>query len=174
MPTAYTTLRVLIVDADKFSRDLVKEVLETLGFESQNVLRSADGVEALDQLRATKVDIVICGRNAGTIDGVDFVRELRDPNRSPVPGVPVIFCDDRLDRQLIDAIRAVGVNEAIVKPITLGAIQSRVRSILEKPRELVRVKDYVGPERRRIDDGNVPRERRAEKRNGAPKSTHDV
>jgi CheY-like chemotaxis protein len=164
MSTAYSTFRVLIVDADKFSRDLLKEVLEALGFEGENIFRIEDGAEALETLRIKKVNVVICDRNMGTIDGVDFVRKLRDPKKSPALGVPVIFCSHQLDRQLVEEVREAGINEVIVKPITLGAVKSRIRILLEKPRPLVNLTNYVGPDRRRLHDDNVPRERRAKAR----------
>jgi len=56
MPNVYKTLRVLIVDADKFSRDLIKDVLESLGFESKKISCMWDGTEALEGLRTVKVD----------------------------------------------------------------------------------------------------------------------
>lgn len=164
MSKLYKTLRVLIVDADKFSRDLVKGVLEALGFMGENVFRIADGLEALETLRINKADIVICDRTMGAIDGVDFVRKLRDPGESPVPGVPVIFCSRQLDRQLVEEVRMAGVNEVIVKPITHGAIESRIRFLFAKPRPLVKLATYIGPDRRRIDDSDIPTERRIEKR----------
>ena len=165
MSKAYKTLRVLIVDADKFSRNLIKDVLESLGFEGEKISQTANGSEALESLRTNKVDIVICARNMGSIDGVAFIRTLRDPEESPAPGVSVIFCSRQLDRHLVDEIREAGVNEVIVKPITISAIESRVRALIEKPRPLLKAPDYVGPDRRRVEEGNVPRERRAQKRN---------
>jgi two-component system, chemotaxis family, chemotaxis protein CheY len=176
MSRAYKMLRVLIVDADKFSRDLIKDVLESLGFEGEKIFRTGNGAEALENLRTNKMDIVICSRNMGPIDGVTFVRTLRDPKESPAPGVPVVFCSRQLDRQLVDEIRRTGVNEVIVKPVTISAIESRVRALLEKPRPLLKVSDYVGPDRRRVDEGNVPRERRAQNRDisRGPHKTVDI
>ena len=176
MSKAYKTLRVLIVDADKFSRDLIKDILESLGFEGERIFRMGNGAEALESLRTNKVDIVICARTMGPIDGVAFVRTLRDPEESPAPGVPVIFCSRQLDRHLVDEIRGAGVNEVIAKPITISAIESRVHALLEKPRPLLEVSDYVGPDRRRVDEGNVPRERRAQNRDisRGPHKTVDI
>jgi DNA-binding response OmpR family regulator len=109
----------------------------------------------------------------GTIDGVDFVRKLRDPKESPAPGVPVIFCSRQLDRQLVEDVRDAGINEVIVKPITLGAVKSRIRILFEKPRTLVNLTTYVGPDRRRLHDDNVPRERRAKARGTNSSGTKD-
>jgi two-component system chemotaxis response regulator CheY len=162
----YANLRVLVVDADTFTRNLVKGVLEDLGFERYNLFDTGEGMAALELLRYKKVDLVICARNMGAIDGVDFVRRLRDPKHSPAIGVPVIFCSRQLNRQLVGEIREAGVDEAIIKPITLSAIESRIRAIREKPRPQIAAPDYFGPDRRRVVNPKVPRERRAQPREG--------
>jgi len=161
MSNSFETLRVLIVDGDRFSRGLLRDVLEGLGFLGQNILRVGDGLEALELLRTVKVDIVICDKQMGAIDGVEFVRKLRGPNESPSPGVPVIFCSHQLNRQLVEAIREAGVNEAVIKPITHNSIQSRIHQVLEKPRPIVDAADYTGPDRRRVKSDDIPRERRS-------------
>jgi len=161
MSKSFKTLCVLVVDGDRFSRGLLRDVLEGLGLLGQNILRVGDGLEALELLRAASVDIVICDRQMGAIDGVEFVRKLRDPNESPTPGVPIIFCSHQLDRQLVEAIREAGVNEAAIKPITHNSIESRIRQVLEKPRPIVDAADYTGPDRRRVKNDDIPRERRS-------------
>jgi hypothetical protein len=55
------------------------------------------------------------------------------------------------------------VNEAIAKPISASAIKSRISAILEKPRPLVKADAYVGPDRRRVEDENMPSDRRTQK-----------
>jgi two-component system chemotaxis response regulator CheY len=171
MSSNYANLHVLIVDADKFTRDLIASVLEELGLSKSNIFCDGEAEDALETLRIRKVDIVICDRNMGSIDGVEFVRKIRDPDESPARGVPVIFCSRQLNRELVAEIRNAGVNEAIVKPITIGAIESRIRSVLQKPRRLISVTDYYGPDRRRVDSENVPRERRAQPRENPGRSS---
>jgi CheY-like chemotaxis protein len=163
MTSDYPARHVLIVDNDKFTRSLIKNVLEDLGFTTGNVYESSDGQDALDLLRSRKVDLIFCAWRMEPMDGVTLVRALRDPEQSPAPGIPVIFCASQIDKKLVEDIREAGVNEAIVKPISASAIESRIRAILKKPRPLVKADAYVGPDRRRVEDENVPSDRRAQK-----------
>jgi len=164
MSNDYSHVRILIVDADKFTRSLLKNVLEELGFQGKNIDETGDGKEALDLLRSWTAHIIICSKRIGSMDGVAFVRTLRDPTQCSAPGIAIIFCSQQLDKELVEEVREAGVNEVIAKPITIGAIQTRIRHIFENPRPLVTVKDYAGPDRRRVDNGDQPRERRSQKR----------
>jgi len=49
---------------------------------------------------------------------------------------------------VIEAAR-IGVNEYLVKPVSAQALFDRMVSILIKPRPIVRIGDYYGPEPRR-------------------------
>jgi two-component system, chemotaxis family, chemotaxis protein CheY len=160
----YSQLRVLIVDADNFTRSIVKNVLEELGFQSENIHETGSGVDGLELLRVKTAHIAICSKRMGSIDGVEFVRTIRDPEQCSAPGIAIIFCSQQLNKTLVEEIREAGVNEVIAKPITIGAVQSRIQHIFEKPRPMVTIKDYVGPDRRRVDNGDRPRERRSQKR----------
>ena len=162
MKHQYASLRVLIVDENRFTRELIAGVLEDIGFQKQNLMATGDGKEALDLLGVKKVDFIICDVQIGSIDGLTFVRTLRKPGECPVPGIPVIICSGQLDKKRIEEIQEAGVNEVVLKPVSLGAVESRIRALLLKPRPLVNFGDYIGPDRRRVMNDEIEVERRSQ------------
>jgi PleD family two-component response regulator len=161
MSKEYEKLRVMIVDDESFLRALIKNVLEQLGFRNDMIHMCSDGAEALSFLQDRKVDIVICDWIMKPMDGLTFVRVLRNPAETPAPGLPVILCSGKVGRESLNEILSAGVNEVIVKPITVGAIEKQIQAVLKTPRQVVDLANYHGPDRRRLSSATNQVERRA-------------
>lgn len=165
MAFSYDQLKILIVDDDEFMRTLIKEVLQIIGFSAPNIHEAGDGLAALNSLEAEKVHIIISDWRMEPMDGLTFVRKLRDPDQSPDPFVPVIFCTAYTDQEMIERARDLGVNEIIAKPVSIGNVESRILAVLEQPRPFVNASYYFGPDRRRRRDGPAEgKDRRQKKR----------
>lgn len=158
----YAQLQALIVDDHDFTRVLIKEVLHTLGFDLNNIHEATDGGGALQVLKNRKIDLIFCDWQMEPMDGISFMRALRNPEKNQNPYLPVIFCTAFAERALIEQARDSGVNEIMTKPITAKAIEARVAKVLISPRNFVQTEDYFGPDRRRRNavDGPFSEDRR--------------
>jgi two-component system response regulator EvgA len=78
-------MRVLIVDDQEVSREVVREMLEMWGHEV--VGASADGVGALEAARSMSPDVVLVDSRLGDERGTDVVRLLRTAH----PDLPVVL-----------------------------------------------------------------------------------
>jgi PAS domain S-box-containing protein len=75
--------RVLVVEDDATTRDLLARMLEQHGFD---VSAASDGTEALATLRSRPHDIVLLDLLLPTMDGFQVVDEIRnDPSLEPIP-----------------------------------------------------------------------------------------
>jgi CheY-like chemotaxis protein len=164
MPIPYPQLRVLIVEDHAFTRLLIKEVLQSLGCAQGNIREAEDGAAGLRMLKEQRVHLIICDWQMEPMDGLTFVRKLRDPNNSIDPFVPIIFCTAYTDMELIERARDTGVTEIMSKPITVKAIETKVRAVMEKPRPFVDSNHYFGPDRRRRRDDAPADDRRSARR----------
>src|ERR1700726_1669612 len=102
---------ILIVD----DRPANREYLTTLlGYGGHRLLQAADGAEALATARADHPDLVIADILMPTMDGYEFVRQLRaDP---AVAATPVIFFTAHYHEQEARALAdACGVVHILTK-----------------------------------------------------------
>ena len=145
-------LRILLVDDNQHMRVLLTEILRAVGV--QNIIDAGDGAEGLQMMRAHNIDIVITDLAMEPLDGIDFVRLLRNSADSPNQMVPVIMITGHSTLRRIQEARDAGVNEFLAKPITARGVIDRLRLIVDHGRQFVRSEDYFGPDRRRRSDPN--------------------
>ena len=83
------------------------------------------------------------------VDGLQFVRMVRNERRSPAPYVPIIMVTGFTDKQRVEEARDAGVSEFLAKPVTIEALNARIETIINRPRPFIRTGEFFGPDRRR-------------------------
>ena len=84
------------------------------------------------------------------LSGPELMRIVRSPDIFPAPDVAVIMLTAHGERwRVIEAAR-LGVNEFLRKPVSAQTLLDRLSSIVAKPRPMVRIADYYGPEPRKL------------------------
>ena len=120
---------ILIVDDDPPSREFL---VTLLGYSGHRLLEAADGVEALEQVRAEHLDLIISDILMPTMDGYELVRRLRaEPSSAQIP---VIFntANYRL-REAQKLAQACGVSIILPKPCEPERVLSIVNEVLGPP-----------------------------------------
>ena len=145
-------LKILLVDDNHHMRVLLIELLRAVGI--NKVFEAADGAEGLQMMRSHAVDIVMTDLAMEPLDGIDFVRLLRNSPDSPNQMIPVIMITGHLTVRRIQEARDAGVNEFVAKPITARNVLERLQIIVDHPRPFIRTEDFFGPDRRRRNDPN--------------------
>ena len=111
-----------------------------------------DGVErALAQLRQDPYDIVLTDWKMRPRSGFDLLREVRDPRRTPAPGVKVIMLTAYDDAERITMARAAGANGFLVKPFTAASLSQTLREVITDERNFIQTETFLGPDRRSRD-----------------------
>ncbi len=140
-------LTVLVVDDNQFMRKLVRGLLLNIGVNA--VLEAGDGLEALEEIRNSRPDLVILDWEMPLLNGPEMARIVRSPGAFPTPDIPIIMLTAYGERRRILEAAQIGINEFLCKPVSAKALYDRIVSILVKPRAMVQVGDYYGPEPRR-------------------------
>lgn len=140
-------LTVLLVDDNKHMQLLLKEVLRSLNV--RIVQTADDGADALKVLRTFDPDIIITDWNMTPLDGRDLVEMIRTSSDSVNPFVPIIMLTGFTEFNKVIESRDIGVHEYLAKPISAVSLYRRIVSIIENPRQFIKTRSYVGPDRRR-------------------------
>ena len=148
----YDLLKILLVDDNHYMRVLLAEILRAIGV--KDIFEANDGAEGLQMMRDNNVDIVMTDLSMQPLDGIDFVRLLRNSPDSPNQMAPVIMITGHSTFARVNAARDAGVNEFLAKPLTARGVIERLHQAVENPRQFVRSDDYFGPDRRRRNDVN--------------------
>ncbi|MEE2526095.1 response regulator [Hyphobacterium sp. HN65] len=114
----------LVVDDSRVIRKVARRIIESLGF---HVDEASDGAEALETCRAAMPDAILLDRNMPVMNGIDFVKTLRQDPGGDKP--VVIFCTTENDiPSITEALRA-GVDEYIMKPFDAEIVQSKFQQV---------------------------------------------
>jgi two-component system, cell cycle response regulator DivK len=117
--------KVLVVDDNPVSRELIREVLEAPDLE---ILEVPDGKAALQSIAELHPDVVLMDIQMPVLDGFAALRELRkDPSFRKLPVLAVTAFAMRGDRE--KAQRA-GFDAYITKPIDGAELERLVRAFL--------------------------------------------
>ncbi len=146
----YDQLKVLLVDDNQHIRVLLAEILRAVGV--THIHEASDGAEGLQMMRAHSVDIVMTDLSMEPLDGLDFVRLLRNSPDSPNTMIPVIMVTGHTTLKRVAEARDAGVNEILTKPLTARGVIDRIHRVVNYPRSFIRTDDYFGPDRRRRHD----------------------
>ena len=144
----FAATKVLVVDDEHYMRKVVRTLLMSIGI--RTVYEAADGPAGLELIRSRAPDVVIVDWQMPGLDGAAFVRMVRSPATFPYPDVPIIMLTGHGERsRVIEAVQ-IGVNEFLLKPVSSKALQSRIVSVLTKPRPIVQSGAYYGPVPRKM------------------------
>ncbi len=142
-----SNIKFLIVEDNKFMQTVVRRVLSALGV--RDVRECDDGADALKILKTFPADIVITDWAMEPLDGLELTQMIRNSADSTNPYIPIIMLTAYSEMNRIVEARDSGVNEFVVKPISVNTLFSRIQAVIERPRPFIRTKNFFGPDRRR-------------------------
>ena len=114
----------LVVDDSRVVRKLVRRMVEPHGF---TVAEAEDGQAALDACRARLPDCVVLDWNMPVMDGLAFLKALRQEFGPGNP--PVLFCTTENDLPHIEQAIEHGAQEFIMKPFDEEILLGKFRQV---------------------------------------------
>jgi two-component system cell cycle response regulator DivK len=119
--------RILIVEDDPASRELIREVLQDPEWE---ILESENGGEALQRIKDGAPDLVLLDIQLPVLDGYSLLRRIRqDPGTRALKVAALTALAMEGDRER--ALRA-GFDAYITKPIHVVTLRKWVAELLEE------------------------------------------
>jgi CheY-like chemotaxis protein len=115
-------LRVLLVEDDDDNRELMAEVLASMGWQ---VVAAASGQEALKALAEGPVDVVVSDVGMPGMGGI----ELAKAAKAVAPTVPIVIVTGWAEREDIASARGKHVDAVLIKPVDPDALTQTVSEV---------------------------------------------
>ena len=127
MPS-YSDLRYLVVDDFSTMRRIVRGLIKEMG--GQFIEEAEDGVNALQVLRANKIDFVVSDINMPNMNGFELLKAVKA--EESLKHIPVLMVTAEARKEDIVLAAQTGAAGYIVKPFTKATLEEKVNLIIKK------------------------------------------
>jgi two-component system chemotaxis response regulator CheY len=117
-------IRTLIVDDSSVMRKIVERSLRQAGLDPLVVYEAGSGTEGISLLMTKQVDLILSDINMPSMDGLEFLRQIRARNLAP--GVPVVMITTESSEEHVKQAILAGAQGYIRKPFTAEQVKERV------------------------------------------------
>ena len=121
-------VKVLYVEDELFLGKIVRESLESRGFE---VIMEADGAKVIDLFKKTKPDICVLDVMLPNKDGFAIADEIRELDEE----VPIIFLTAKTQTEDVVKGFSLGGNDYVRKPFSMEELIVRIQNLLRTKTE---------------------------------------
>lgn len=124
---------IMIVDDSSVTRKVIKKHIKSGPYANAELIEAQNGEEALENVKnGVKVDVILSDWNMPKMNGLEFVRGVRQHESSVNTENPVkiimITTEGTIDK--VSAAMESGVNEYIVKPFTADTLTKTLKKVL--------------------------------------------
>jgi len=119
--------KILVVEDDKFLRELISQKLATEGYD---VIEAVDGDKGIEKIRTEKPDMVLLDLIIPGIDGFEVLAKMKaDPGTA---NIAVIVLSNLGQKDDIEKGLEMGANDYLIKAhFTPGEIVEKIQQILK-------------------------------------------
>ena len=119
--------KILIIEDDKFLRELISRKLGDEGF---NIQEAIDGEEGLKKIKEGKPDLILLDLILPSIDGFEVLSRMKeDPG---VSAIPVIILSNLGQKEEVERGLKLGAADYLIKAhFTPGEIIEKIKNILK-------------------------------------------
>ncbi len=110
----FTDLSMLIVDDNRFTRTLVKQMCRAFGI--RDVMEADDAAQAFGLLKHKSVDLIMIDYLMSPLSGTDFVRLIRTAEDNRCQEVPIIMMTGHTERENVVEARDADCLPSLCRP----------------------------------------------------------
>ena len=126
--TPYDSLRVLVLEDETYIRQIVCRLLRQIGF--RLIEEGADGTDGFKELLRVKPDLIICDIHMKPVNGMTFLRKLRNLGKPEYSQTPFIFLTSDANRDTVITAKELRVDGYLSKPVSQASLKARVDAAL--------------------------------------------
>ena len=118
--------KVMVVDDSRIMRNIVKNTFAQMKIPCE-FIEAANGLEALDQLEANKLHLILLDWNMPELSGLEFLVKVRAMDQ--YKNLPIIMVTSESAKyNVIEALKA-GATDYIVKPVNEKKFMEKLSKI---------------------------------------------
>ena len=118
---------ILIVEDDKFLRELIVKKLEEEGYQT---VEAVDGEEALETVKKTPSDLILLDLILPGVDGFEVLRQIKE--EPSLASIPVIILSNLGQREEVERGLKLGAADYLIKAhFTPGEIIKKIKETLK-------------------------------------------
>lgn len=117
---------ILIVDDSSTMRKIISRSLRQAGLAVDNIYEAGDGVEGLNALGSSAVDLILSDINMPNMDGLEFVKQARSQGCK----APIVMITTEGGEDIIGEAINSGANGSIRKPFTPEQLQEKLGGLI--------------------------------------------
>ena len=119
---------VLIVDDSPVMRSFIRRVMTLSGFEVGQCLEASDGEEALAQLKAHRVDVILTDINMPKMNGEELLRQLE--TEGVLRSIPALVISTDATKDRILRMISLGAEGYMTKPFSPETLREELERVL--------------------------------------------
>lgn len=128
-PIDFSAIRILLLEDQPFVRTVIKQLLRSLG--ARDIREAADGTAGLALLDSGfSPDLALCDLQMTPMDGLTFVRRVREAADPARAKLPMIMLTVSTDAEVVRTAAGLGVGGYLVKPVSQRMLAERMYAAL--------------------------------------------
>jgi two-component system chemotaxis response regulator CheY len=120
---------LMIVDDSATMRKIIIRTMRMSGLDFEKTIEAGNGAEALEKLKASAVDIVLCDINMPEMGGMEMVKKVREIDACK--DTKIIMVSTESSQEVVDSAISDGANGFISKPFTPEKFQKELSPFMK-------------------------------------------
>lgn len=126
----YLTMKIVVIEDDIYIRQIIVRLLRQIGFRA--IYEASDGKSGMEQVIRTRPNIILCDIHMEPMDGLAFLKALRNFNHPHFAALPVIFLTSDTQGETVVAARDLSVSGYIAKPVSVQQLKAKLDAVLQQ------------------------------------------
>lgn len=118
----------LIVDDSPVMRKVIIKTVKLSGVDIGDMYEAGNGIEGLEEARNNWIDLILTDINMPEMDGITFIKELKEDE--VLKSIPVIVISTEGRDEVVQEALSYGANDYITKPFRPEEIGNNVLKVL--------------------------------------------
>lgn len=117
--------QVLILDDFKVSNEITADILNKMGYRTFTCQRS---LEAIELLKATKIDVIVTDYFMPGTDGIGFLKQVR--NLPGYTAIPIIFLSSTDNPDIVKDASRYSIQGWLKKPVDIKKLTDAINKVI--------------------------------------------